>query len=118
MGITQAIGATGEEAACQWLQSQGYQLIERNWRCRLGEIDLIMKDGQTMVFVEVRVRNNQGFGSGLDTIGPAKQRKLCRAAEAYQQAHGYWGEVRIDAIGMTQNNGEWAVEHIENAIVG
>ncbi len=116
MGKTQDIGQAGEDLARQYLERKGYQYVACNWRCRLGEIDLIMRDGGTLVFVEVRIRSNSRYGDALDSVNQAKQNKLKRAVYAYQQAKGYWGEVRIDVIGASKREGQWLWEHIQDAI--
>ncbi len=77
------LGQTAEACAEAWLRKQGLAPVTRNWRCRFGEIDLIMKDGATLVFVEVRLRNHRDFGDGFDSVTPAKQKKLLAAARAY-----------------------------------
>ena len=73
-------GNEAEDKARQWLQQQGLTFCSSNWHCRLGEIDLIMKDGDTWVFVEVRYRKSRQFGGALASVTPTKQRKLMAAA--------------------------------------
>ena len=77
---TQA-GRRGEDLACRHLESQGLRLLQRNYRCRTGEIDLVMLDGGTLVLVEVRSRSTSEHGSAAATIGTRKQRRLIRAAQ-------------------------------------
>ena len=77
---TQA-GRRGEDLACRHLESQGLRLLQRNYRCRTGEIDLVMLDGGTLVLVEVRSRSTSEHGSAAATIGARKQRRLIRAAQ-------------------------------------
>lgn len=79
-------GARAEQRAEQWLTRRGLHLLVRNYRCRQGEIDLIMKDGNTLVFVEVRLRSRSEFGSAAASVGHAKQRRLVKAA-AHFLAH-------------------------------
>jgi putative endonuclease len=81
----QKLGDIGEDAALAHLRANGYQLIERNWRCRLGEIDLIMRDGNQLVFVEVRTR--QSNITPAESIVPAKQQRLIALAYTYLQAN-------------------------------
>ena len=82
------IGAWAESIALEYLQAKSLKLRERNFRCKLGEIDLIMESSnKTIVFVEVRYRKRSGFGSALETVGPQKQRKLIKTAEYYLQQH-------------------------------
>lgn len=71
--------------ACQYLQAQGLRLLKRNFRCKCGEIDLIMQIDHTIVFVEVRSRRSARYGTALETVTPAKQRKLIKAAQFFIQ---------------------------------
>ena len=74
------IGRDIEQKASGWLKAQGLQLLQKNYCCRLGEIDLVMLDGQQLVFVEVRYRRHIGYGGATASVDRRKQRKLCRAA--------------------------------------
>ncbi|NIP13625.1 MAG: YraN family protein [Pseudomonadales bacterium] len=78
-------GAQAESAALDHLRSSGLTLVSRNFRCRLGELDLVMEDGKDLVFVEVRLRNHARFGDGAASITAAKRQKLVRAARAFLQ---------------------------------
>ena len=82
-----SVGARFEQRALDRLERSGLELVERNWRTRFGELDLVMRDGETLVFVEVRYRRAPDFGGGAASIGPAKRVKLMRAAEGFLQAH-------------------------------
>ncbi len=88
-GITsrQAIGEQTEQLACQHLQRHGLRLIDKNYRCRLGEIDLIMQDVDSLVFVEVRYRRSAYFGSAEATVDLRKQKKLVKTAMYYLMWH-------------------------------
>lgn len=79
-------GDDAEDLALTYLQAQGFKLIERNFNCRLGELDLVMQDQDYLVFVEVRHRKSHQYGGALESITPAKQAKLRRAAEVYMQS--------------------------------
>lgn len=72
-----------EERARAWLTARGLQLLQANYRCRFGEIDLIMRDRETLCFVEVKYRRSSAFGGAAAAISPAKQRKLVRSAQCY-----------------------------------
>lgn len=91
-------GLAAEAAALQFLQHQGLQFIAQNVSCRFGEIDLIMRDGDTLVFVEVRLRSNAMFSSAADSINYHKQQKLVRAAQFYCQQHAIRSPCRFDAV--------------------
>jgi putative endonuclease len=91
-------GERYERDAEALLKSHGLVLIERNWHCRFGEIDLIMRDGTTLVFVEVRQRNSQRFGGAALSIGRDKQARIERAAELYLSRLPSTPPCRIDAV--------------------
>jgi putative endonuclease len=78
-----ALGAFGEQHAAAHLQRHGYQLVARNWRCALGEIDLVARQGTTLVFVEVRTRRGASFGSPEESLTRAKRTRLVALAQAY-----------------------------------
>lgn len=88
MGGTASLetGRWAEGQALEYLQRQGLRLVRRNFRCRLGEIDLVMRHGATLVFVEVRYRAPSRFGNGAESVTPAKQRRLLAAARVYLAA--------------------------------
>lgn len=95
------LGRFGEAVAEAFLRRQGYEIVERNWRCRQGELDLVGRQGGDWVFVEVRCRRGDLCGSAEESVTPAKQRRLLHLAEAYLQAHGLedvsW---RIDVVAV------------------
>ena len=107
------LGDTAEQLAAIYLQQQGLTLITSNYRCKFGEIDLVMRDAKTLVFVEVRLRTNSKFGGAGGSITPAKQRKLAMAAEHYLQNHGQ-ANCRFDAILMEATDTS-KLEWIRNA---
>lgn len=106
-------GNAAEQIAAVFLQQKGLKLLEKNFRCKYGEIDLIMQDGKTLVFIEVRLRSNNHFGGAAESITPTKQNKLSRTAEFYLQNHDNQ-PCRFDAILMQTPNIN-AVEWIKNA---
>lgn len=91
-------GDSYEREAEALLQAAGLSLVVRNWHCRFGEIDLIMKDGATLVFVEVRKRGSEQFGGAIASIGPQKQAKLRRAMEFYLSTLIRTPACRVDAV--------------------
>ena len=97
-------GEDAEKACSDYLGKQGLKLVEQNFRCRQGEIDLIMLDKSMLVFVEVRLRNNNTFGGGLESVTPAKQNRLRRTAELYLQQNVRYKNARFDVVSMTKNN--------------
>lgn len=109
----QKTGDHAEKLAAAYLQSQGLRLIERNYRCRFGEIDLVMQEGKSLVFVEVRLRGNNNFGGAAMSITESKQKKLILTAHHYLQTHGDM-PCRFDAILMSKANAE-DIEWLRNA---
>lgn len=100
MTNTQTLGREAEHRAEQWLARQGLRALSRNYRCRGGEIDLVMHDGESLVFVEVRCRNNDSHGGALASVGAGKQRRLVIAAQHYLQTSGWQGPCRFDVVGF------------------
>jgi len=103
-------GAEAEQLAVTFLQRQGLTLVERNYHCRFGEIDLIMTDRQTLVFVEVRLRSSQSFGGAAASVTPHKQAKLLRAARHYLSGQTRPPPCRFDVVllsSMADKNMEW-----------
>lgn len=98
MKLNHPQGQAAEDQALAYLQQQGCQLIERNWHCKHGEIDLIMLSGCLLLFIEVKYRKNNRYGGAAYSITPSKLRKLQTTAELYLQQHPYNGACRIDAL--------------------
>lgn len=118
MSNTADEGRDAENSACIFLERQGLQLLTRNFRCKYGEIDLIMQDRDMLVFVEVRLRRNMRYGGPLASITPDKQRKLLTAAEIYLQQHNArdrYAGMRFDVLGLTETGGQTRFEWIKNA---
>ena len=95
------LGQTAEAHAERYLISQGLKRIARNWRCRFGEIDLIMREGNTLVFIEVRMRSHADFGGAAASVDAGKQRKLLAAAKLYLSALPEMPKCRFDVIALT-----------------
>ena len=95
-------GLEAEKLAATFLANHGLKLVTQNYHCKYGEIDLIMKDAKTLVFVEVRLRTNSQFGSAGASITPQKQQKLILTAQHYLQQHGSSQCCRFDAIIMNK----------------
>ena len=114
---TRQQGDEAEEQACRHLQHQGLQLIERNYRCRQGEIDLIMRDRESTVFVEVRYRSNPNFGGGAESVNQRKQSKVIAAASHYLQQHPALAQrpARFDVIAINPASLEWIRDAFQTA---
>lgn len=106
-----ASGRQAEELAARYLQARGLRLVERNFRCRGGEIDLVCRDGTCTVFVEVRLRRHPGFGGAAASIGHGKQRRVILAARHWLARHGSFdADCRFDCIlldGLDSARIEW-----------
>ncbi len=96
----QASGQAAEAHACAYLESQGLRLLERNYRCRFGEIDLIMQDGEYLVFVEVRLRRSARFGGALLSVNARKQGRLVASAQCYLQGQRHSRAARFDVVAL------------------
>ena len=95
-------GASAEAEAAHLLIASGYQIVERNFRCRFGELDLVARDGDVLVFVEVRSRSDDGHGAAALMIGPHKQRQVARVAAFYVAAtQPAFDECRFDIVAIT-----------------
>lgn len=110
----QKTGADAEERALAYLSEAGLRLVERNFLCKVGEIDLIMRDGAVLVFVEVRSRADDRHGGAAASITPAKQRRLVRAAQFYLQRWRSPPACRFDAVAIDAGHLSW----LKNVIVG
>lgn len=111
MARTQTLGTDAERLAADYLRRQGLHLIECNYRCRGGELDLIMQAGLTRVFVEVRYRSGNDFGGALASIDARKRHRLIHAARHYLQSSAWAGPCRFDAIGVDgAGQCEWVVD--------
>lgn len=115
-----AKGALAEQAAASFLETQGYRIVERNWRCRSGEIDLIAEHSDTIVVVEVRSRSVTAlsFGTPAESITPRKIRQVRETANVYlHQMHCEQRSVQFDVIAvmLAQGGAIASVEHIKNA---
>jgi putative endonuclease len=75
-----SLGAAGEDRAAEWYERQGYEILERNWRRREGEVDLVVRRGMTVAFCEVKTRTSDRFGEGVEAVSLAKQRRIRRLA--------------------------------------
>jgi putative endonuclease len=108
-------GRQAEDRALDFLLKQGLCLIERNYRCRYGEIDLVMEDGRTLVFVEVRFRGNPRFGGALESVDRRKQAKLLATAAHFLKERRLDRPARFDVAALSPAAGGLAVEWVRNA---
>ena len=81
------IGTEEEALAAAFLKEQGYRILEQNFRCRLGEIDIIARDGSALVFIEVKYRKNSKYGNQAEAVDRRKQQKICKVADYYRMKY-------------------------------
>ncbi len=110
-------GKLGEEIAANYLEGKGYEIVERNWRNTHKEIDIIAKDGETLVMVEVKTRQTDEYGNPDIAVTKKKQRLLIAAANAYLFKNKLDVETRFDIISIIFKDGESVIEHIEDAFL-
>lgn len=109
-------GDRGEERAAAFLEAQGYRILERNYRCPLGEVDLIARDGATVVFVEVKTRASCRFGTPEAAVGPRKQKRMTAVALFYLQVQGWLtAPARFDVAAVSLVDGREKVTLFRNA---
>lgn len=112
----QSLGQWGEQRAAEHLLAKGYTILERNWRCEYGEIDLIARQEEVLVFVEVKARSSERYGHPEQAVTTSKQQHLYESSLTYLQTHPELnGDWRIDVIAITRGPGGPLIEHFENA---
>lgn len=111
-----AFGGAGEDEAERVLRKDGYAIVLRNYRCRHGEIDIIAKDGDTIVFVEVKTRRGDSFGTPKCGVDSRKKRHIVRSAQAYLQENGIVDcLVRFDVVSIERTGGAYVCEVVKDA---
>ena len=114
-----AFGLSGEECAADWLAKEGYVILERRFRCPMGEIDIIARQGRIIVFVEVKTRSSARYGTGSEAISRWKERHLISAATLYcKRFHLEEVPCRFDVISIFHAGRAYRIEHVENAFGG
>ena len=111
------LGKIGEELAVNYLIGKGYEILERNWRNKHKEIDIVAKDGGTLVIVEVKTRQSDGFGEPDMAVTRQKQKCLVYAANAYVFSKRLDLDIRFDIISIVFNQGNPKIDHIEDAFL-
>jgi putative endonuclease len=111
-----ALGRTGEDLACAELERRGYAVLARRYRRRGGEIDIVARDGETIVFVEVKARDSRGFGRGADAITGLKRHRMAQLAIDYLARNGCTGRpCRFDVVSIGLETGNPVIEVFQNA---
>ena len=108
-------GREAEEMAAAFLKSNGYEIVERNYRYKRSEIDLIVRKDKWLVFVEVKMRSSHAFGFPEEFVDYEKRKNVVFGAEYYTYEHDYSGNVRFDVIAISIENGVPAIRHFEDA---
>ena len=120
MRVKDAVGRFGEQVAVEHLEAHGLAVVERNWRCRDGEIDIIARDGSDLVFIEVKTRSTARYGSPAQAMTPAKVARIRRLGLRWLAEHrddAFWERVRFDVIGVVRRDGPdgMTVTHLRGA---
>ena len=113
---THARGAAGEEAAEEFLRLSGYRIVARNVRTKVGEIDLVALDGETLCFIEIKARASAEYGRAIAAVGPQKQRRLAKAAMLFLAKNRSQRPCRFDVLGLDRGrDGAWSFSLVKNA---
>ncbi len=112
------LGCWGEALAASYLEKQGLRVVERGFRCRFGEIDIIAQISEVLVFCEVKTRRRETFGAPQEAVSWSKQKRLVKTAGWYLNQHSWDGELRFDVIAiLAPAGGEPKIEWIQDAFV-
>jgi putative endonuclease len=110
------LGRLGEDLALKKIKSLGYKCIVRNYRCPLGEVDLIARDGDTLVFIEIKTRRDRSLGYAKESINARKKRQLSKVALAYMKSHDVAeAKSRFDVVAVHIREGMYEIEVVRNA---
>jgi putative endonuclease len=114
MRAKDVLGRSGEQAAADYLEAEGFRILERNWRCADGEIDIVAVDRHTFVVCEVKTRSGTCYGTPLESVSRLKRNRLRRLAVRWLTAHGvHFDQVRIDMVGVMRDaSGGFIIEHV------
>jgi putative endonuclease len=117
MRVKDAVGRFGEDVAAQFLHDAGLTILARNWRCREGEIDIVARDGEVLVFVEVKTRSSARFGDPAEAVDAVKAARVRRLAVRWlaEQDERYWPQLRFDVVAVLRGGGRPTVRHLEAA---
>ena len=111
-------GNIGEDIVTKYLEEKEYQIIERNFRCKLGEIDIIAQDKEEIVFIEVKTRKILSYGNPADSVNEPKQKHIYKASEYYLLINNKLDDfTRIDVIEVYLNSSSYKINHIKKAII-
>lgn len=108
-------GRLGEDKATEYLENKGYMILDRNYRYKRSEVDIIASYDDLLVFVEVKLKSYTTFGQPEEAVNEAKANKVMEGAEQYTYDNDWQGDIRFDIISIVNNNGRYEVEHFEDA---
>jgi putative endonuclease len=106
MRVKDAVGRFGEQLAATYLSDAGLSIVERNWRCSDGELDIVARDGPVLIFVEVKTRSSTAFGDPAEAVDRAKANRLRKLALRWLAEHRdipYWSQLRFDVVSVLRN---------------
>jgi putative endonuclease len=110
----QRVGKFGEDAAAEFLASRGFEILERNYRCDIGEIDIIAKQGKSLIFAEVKTRTGGGYGHPFEAITHEKISRMRRLAQHWSSLHNFESlRIRLDAVSVLFRGGKVLIEHLK-----
>lgn len=116
MTVQKIVGLRGEELACAYLERKGYTIVERNWRFRKAEIDIIAKVDDVLIFIEVKTRSNADFGLPEEFLRQQQQKMIADAAGVYMDRNNHDWEVRFDIVSiLLKDRGEPEIRHFQDA---
>ena len=110
-----ARGRLGERAATRWLEQRGYRIVERNYSCRHGEIDVIAEHRDVLCFIEVKMRASAQYGRAIEAMSHGKRRRVARTAAFYLAEHPTDRPCRFDVVAMDLDGGDWHFELVVDA---
>ena len=112
----QLLGISGEQSVAKHLKKYGYKILVQNYRCKLGEIDIIARDGPDLVFIEVKTRSGTSYGSPAAAVNARKQRQICRTEQCYLAEHSLFDSpARFDVVSVLCDGSNHHIDHINNA---
>ena len=114
---TRAQGKVGEDAGVEWLRRHGYRIVDRNVANKVGELDVVARDGETLCFVEIKARSNRLYGPAIAAITAQKKRRIARAAALYLTQHPTDGPCRFDVLAMDLGDGGWRFTLVKDAFM-
>lgn len=117
MALHNIQGKEGEQEAAVWLEEHGFVILHRNWRCGRKELDIVAREGELLVVVEVKTRRNRLYGDPQDAVTEKKIRRIVASTDAYLRKYAIDAPVRFDLLTLVGKDGEYEIEHIPDAFL-